>query len=479
MPDAQQLIQTAKLAFKRRDFAAALAALQALDLSSVDLMFAIRIMMAQGEALHALGRSVESAAQFRETLAKFVAADVLTPQTATMELLDLAMMIAIGARDLPALENLMKFSFPDFFSTPHQLKISQMAEIKAWCMSAGIKPLEHHAGQDITLDQTAGPDSIYRYTAEACWSVVIPGAEIIPGWDFVISPAGVVLHGANYAPLDCAYPFLPHCIYVNTGELLHVWSAEAITIEDDALFMNCPESFHFGHWLVDFLPRLMAWRLPGHETQKLAIPANLPTKHREALAYFGVKPTDLIECAFAQRHRFRSLTVVSNGLYLNPNPKRITFVGNALACAPGPLPAGQPGRRLFLTRAVGTRSVANAEAFQALLDEFGIETVDLAALTLAQQNNIFRDTEMVMGVFGSDLLAAYQLRPGTALIELIWNIKDDPIIIRTCAILGLRHHFEVAQVAPQAQKKRRKMDVDIVVNVDTLRQRLTTTLNPR
>jgi hypothetical protein len=77
-----------------------------------------------------------------------------------------------------------------------------------------------------------------------------------------------------------------------------------------------------------------------------------------------------------------------------------------------------------------------------------------------------------MGVFGSDLLCAYQLRPGTHVIELIWDESEDPVVIRTCAILGLHHHFVRCDIAQVAQKRRRKAYRDIVVDCHALRNLL-------
>gem|GEM_PF-5202447 len=210
----------------------------------------------------------------------------------------------------------------------------------------------------------------------------------------------------------------------------------------------------------------MAW----DRKHKLVIPSSLPKKHRETLTRFGVTADDLVECELTKRYRFRSLKVVQNGLYLNPNPKRVHFVYNALCDNRLPLSPNTSGRNIFLMRGIGTRGVANHDEFVVLLKEYNFEIVDVAPLSIDEQNKLFSGARTVMGVFGSDLLAVYHMRPETNVIELIWDEKEDPVIIRTCAILGMRHRFVHCDVAEQAQKKRRKIDRDLIVDCARLRQ---------
>lgn len=439
-----------------------------LDLSAMKPSLALMFKNLGGLALRRLGRLEESYALFGQCIAHAARDGMLDASHLTRESFSHVAMACVGANDVVALSTLIMLRAPEFFTAPPQVKVSDVLDLREWCRQSDVTVIEHEAATDVDLGGPSPASDVLRYRADPCWSAMIPGAQIVPGWDFPVSPAGEVLAGASYEPIEVAHSFMPHIYYPDLSAVGHIWPDEAVDVDADALFLGCPESYHFGHWLVDFLPRLRAWRQP----LKLAVPTTLPAKHREALAAFGVTADDLVECDVGRRHRFRTLTVVSCGHYYRPTPSRLRFVQEHLAGERTLWSANVQGRRVFLTRGNGTRMVANTEDFQSVLTEFGFEIIDVSTLTLAQQNDLFAQTRTVMGVFGTDLLAVYHMRPGTDLVELIWDPREDPVVPRTCAILGLRHHFVVCAVADKAQKRLRKIDRDVTVDCQDLRARL-------
>ncbi|MDX2143481.1 MAG: glycosyltransferase family 61 protein [Rhodospirillaceae bacterium] len=433
---------------------------------------AAAVMNHAGVALHWLGRGAESRAQFTRAVRHVDRHKLLEGAALTARTLELAVMAAMGARDLAALKNLMTFKFRAFFAEPRDITVSPLKDLRAWCAENGVVIDEIEPARDVVLDPSPTAHKMLHYRAEPYWTARIPGGQIVAGWDFVASPAGEVLTGASYSGLEHTYAFMPHLYYPDLQHVAHAWSDEPIAVDADVLHLGCPERFHHGHWLVDFLPRLLAWRRPD----KIAVPENLPRKLRETLTYFGVGPDDMVACAFAKRHRFRSVLVTHPGHYLIPNPTKVRFVAESFGWRPleGDAPARR--RKVFLTRALGTRNIVNRDEFDALLAEFDIETIDVARLSIAEQTQLFAETGCVMGVFGSDLWAIYHMKPGTHVIELIWDEAVDQILIRACVILQMKHEFFLCPVDQRPDDANRKVDRDIRVDCVRLRAHLAETL---
>jgi capsular polysaccharide biosynthesis protein len=274
-----------------------------------------------------------------------------------------------------------------------------------------------------------------------------------------------VLVCGNYLPLAMIPASSPHYHMADLGLVAHVWPDQCTDVDEDALFLSAPEGMHFGHWLVDFLPRLRGWKRP----MKIAIPDTLPAKHRDTLACFGVEKGDLVECSFGGRYRFRSLTVVVTGDHQSPQPANPRFVYQGLS---DPRPLGTGTRRLFVNRGIGTRQIANRDAFDPVLKSHCITEVDLAKISIADQRTLLGETELVIGVYGSDLYCMFMLPAGAEVVELVSETIDHPVFARYAAILGMRHHLIQARSAKKTGRRVYKKDHDLDVDCEELSRRL-------
>ena len=438
----------------------------------LDPLVSITISNWCGVALHHLGRADESQAQFKLSSQWIDQHRLLEQKDKAPSAFAAAVICALGMKDLPAIHDLLALQFPQFFTQARAFKISKATTLAEWRKAANPHTRVLSPAQNISIDMRAEGSGRWNYTADEFSLVSVPGAEMISGWDYVIAPTGEVLEGSGYSHFGAAYAFMPHLHFADLGLIAHVWSESCVEVAADALFLSTPESYHFGDWLVDFLPRLRAWQVPGEPKLKIAIPTTLPRKHREMLACFGVMPEDLIECELGKRYRFKSLTVVQHGNFMRPKPESVRFIYNAMAAEREPAPKGSKERHLFMLRDVGTRLIANQGEVDGLLAECGFEYVNLAKLSIVQQRELLPRAGIILGVFGTELLCFYQARPGTDIVELTWDSNEDPVIGPSCAMLDIHHQFLVCAEAQTSTKVRMKKDREIVVDCAALRQRL-------
>jgi len=423
---------------------------------------ALKLRVMIGIAHFKMGREGMAAAQFRSCLDPIVSAGSPTPALDRGEL-DTLIEAAIGAGDEAAIARLAEIQTPGLDGRPRTMAINAVTPLRAWCEREGVSLQMLDVEQQVAL-----PPADYR--ARECWVAAVPQGTVIAGWDWPVAPTGEVLDGGNYLPIGMMFGSCLHLHFPDIARVAHPWPAACVDVDADALFLSAPAGMHFGHWLVDFLPRLRAWRRP----MKIAVPAALPAKHRDTLAAFGVTPGDLVECAPDKRYRFRSLTVVVTGNHKEPQPANVRFVQQGLAG-----PSAQKERRIFVHRADGTRGVANRAEFNALLAAYGFETVDLATKSIAEQRKMMAETGLVLGAHGSDLFCMYMTPPATDVVELVWDGIDDPVFAQSAAILGMRHHLVRCPGASSTALKVYKKDRDIVVDCNQLGERLNAIIDTR
>ncbi len=345
--------------------------------------------------------------------------------------------------------------------------VSQHMAAAAWSQASGT-PTTTIEPAHIEAD----PHGRWRYEAEAVTAVTVEGAEVFLGWDFVVTPSGVVLNDSGYTPLSMNHSACPH--YVGVDRVVHAWQPVAAEIDANVLVMTAPPDLFIGHWIIDFLPRLRT--LPASGDIKLAIPADLPQKLRDLLALFGIGPERLLPLARGGRYRFRSALAVHTGDPHKPSAATVRFVGKALR---QPAPADAPPLRLHLLRDTAARSIVNRAEVDAVFARYGFETAALATLSIADQRERLGRAEMVIATYGSDLLANLFMPPGSHLIELNYDPQTlDAGAAPRSAFLGVHHHLlpcrRAASSAVTGHRKDSDFHVDCVALDKLLRDILET-----
>jgi hypothetical protein len=368
---------------------------------------------------------------------------------------------AIAARHEPDIRALFR-ERSSFYQDQH-VGFSALSSLAAWS--------EQYSSPIVTIDvpeQVELPEGHRPYATDGYTCYKISSAEILSGWDFVLTPTGHLLRDSGYVPLATFYGVFPYAIADSLNLIAHIWPIEVEDVPYDALFLSSPRAFHVGHFMVDFLPRLRALEAFGPGA-KVAIPREAPAKFLALLDRFGIKDDRIIFCDLGKRYRFRNLIVAKVGAHEKPNPRNVRFLRDTLAPArrtPSTI------RGFYMHRRIGTRQVANQSEVDNVLREFNIQPIDLEGLSIGEQEQMLAQAGVLIGIYGSDLLSCLFAPYGAHAIELIWDEIVDTTIGPWCVLSGLHQQFLRCATTPDIGQRRQKKDRDIAVDCNVLRERL-------
>lgn len=165
----------------------------------------------------------------------------------------------------------------------------------------------------------------------------------------------------------------------------------------------------WGHWLVDFLPRLAVLDRSGWDIGALrfAVPWDLQPFARELLHAAGIAEGQFVVYKYWEEVLTTDRLLMPTGLRaqdrLSPFFAEATqfWIGRVLARVR--LPRSPGLRRVFVRRAEGSRRLENPLEIDALAKRRGLAAVRPELMTLAEQIALFRDTRLVVGEYGSAL----------------------------------------------------------------------------
>jgi len=380
---------------------------------------------------------------------------------------------AMSANDLVAVGTILKFLDPKLEHV-ESYRISPTSDLKGWCDKSGIICEVLQEAQTVKIAATSPYTQEATYATDPVRFASIPGGCWVVGRDFAIGTDGTILKDTGHWPISIARSGDPH-FYVADIELIAQTAPEkSIYIDDDVFFLSGPVLHHFGHWIIDFLPRLRALNRYGKSNLKVATLESLSNIQRDTLSLCGVQPNDLISCKPRIQYKFRTLHVCQTGQSMPPNPENVDFVRSKLYHSGATSqPMQGAGARIFAARGkVGTRNIENADEVSRLLAEEGFIQVDFARLSVAEQQEVMANARIVIGVYGSNLFALYYAPPGCTVIALMPPGHDDPTIMHTCYMLQMRHQFLQCEAALVTEAKKWKVDTDIRVDCQELRRRL-------
>ncbi|MFS8063161.1 MAG: glycosyltransferase family 61 protein [Luteimonas sp.] len=215
--------------------------------------------------------------------------------------------------------------------------------------------------------------------------------------------------------------------------------AAAITTFDDALSLVGVHSYAFGHWLLEFLPKLWAWRgQPGFADVPVLVDAQMPSQHREALEMFLSAGQRVVTLKPGERVRVRRLWTASMPCYMPLGPKpgpdlpELLTVDTACFAAlmrealPHDQASPTPHARVYLSRKPNQhRKLVNYLEVEAWFRAQGFVIVDPAEITFAEQLRLMRDATMVVGPDGSAVFMALFARTGTIVRTFSHPFLDD------------------------------------------------------
>lgn len=176
---------------------------------------------------------------------------------------------------------------------------------------------------------------------------------------------------------------------------------------------------NYYHWICDFLPRLLLLR-QYYPTCNLLLPDMLPAFAQDTLTYLGFH--DLLFIGKQDVFKFDKLVfpeaVASGGLH---DPQLIQQVRYELLQSVK-LPAAHlsKSKRLYVSRArANRRKPRNEEQVVSLLRQYQFATVYLEDYSFAEQVELLRDAEILVGMHGAGLTNLLFLPKGAQVVEFM------------------------------------------------------------
>ena len=341
-------------------------------------------------------------------------------------LLPSALSAAMFANDLPLLQFVIQLRYPHTAGNAVPMKVAPMSTLDAWCRKVDVPCRVLDPPRDVKLEATSSYSRPVSYTTDPILFASIPDGRWIPGWDFALGSDGTVLEDSEYLEIKHVFNHAPHDYFPAAALVAH--RAPPIQIvNEDVLLISAPVHNHVGHWLVDFLPRLLG--LAQVPDVKVAVPENLRGgKFTDTLALAGLDESRLFRCRLDRQYSFRTLHVYRAGKSHPPHPTHVKFLQDLLhGQPPDSRPCRKKGKRVFLAReSVKTRLVVNAAEFADVLSDFGFISVELEKMSIADQRALIADADVLLGAFGSNLFGMYFAPPGCTVIAMQWDDQIDP-----------------------------------------------------
>jgi hypothetical protein len=200
-----------------------------------------------------------------------------------------------------------------------------------------------------------------------------------------------------------------------------------IPVFDQALSLVGVHSYAFGHWMLEFLPKLWACRQrPGFDAVPILIDEKMPPQHREALCFFIAPGHPVVTLQPQETVRVKRLWTCSTMCYSPVGPTKLATPGlysfdtKALAALLASLDPkleaieGPPSpRHLYMTRKDSQhRRLINRERVESWLADRGFHVVDFDFLPFLEQLRLIRGADLILAADGSSLYMTFFAKPG-------------------------------------------------------------------
>ena len=211
------------------------------------------------------------------------------------------------------------------------------------------------------------------------------------------------------------------------------WAVPTRYIDEDIVSIAGPGRTIWGHWLIDFLPRLYVLHLAGYNIweAKYILSYNTPNFAYELLRLIGIKKSSIYNYdETSELVGVRKLIVPSYLRWANRLPplfsEAVKFITENIE-RQNRLPSSPvKSNRLFVSRSSSQdhRSLRNREEVEGLAVERGFSVLEPSSYSILEQISIFKDVKQVIGEYGSALHNVIFSQEGTSI----------------CALRGSSHH---------------------------------------
>ncbi len=291
--------------------------------------------------------------------------------------------------------------------------------------------------------------------------------------DATLAPTGIAMKdGVAFSSAAFLHP--PHHVATVAGRMLAA-DLPVRHVRGPLAVLYGPGHETYGHWLVDFLPRLWVLAQAGHDilTLRYAIPPDLKPFAARLLARAGIRESQLVPYRYWRETMRTDLLLMPTGLRthnrMSPLLAQATaFWTTGLRRAAAGL-AGI-GRRIFVSRAraPSPRTLTNRAAIEAIAVARGFSVFHPETMDLAAQVAAFAGARIIAGEYGSALHGSVYAGAGAVTIGLRGNLPHPSFVQsgvagalgqRAAYVLGLTEGGVEQSFSVAAEEFERAVDV--------------------
>jgi hypothetical protein len=300
---------------------------------------------------------------------------------------------------------------------------------------------------------------------------------------FMLSGTGLTCCGeSSFAFLsedDRIIDELSFDIWTNKSHHLRrqLWLPRAERIPGIVCAVLEPQWQTYGHWLLDFAPRLAwakRWLDRNGIKARFLLTYGGKAHERALLGALGICEEDVIPWKSGVRLEADRWFIPS---YTSYSASNLTREGVELvreAFLKQKIQTSQKGKRYYLSRQNDSfRRVLNESEVITCLSKRGFEAINPARFPIAQQAELFSNAEAVVSVISSGLSNIVFMRPGSAVIEIFPENFFMTVEWALCDLLDLRffYLFENGSL-PEGQGALTHRFADVHVNISALERTL-------
>jgi len=290
-------------------------------------------------------------------------------------------------------------------------------------------------------------------------------AALIRPW--IVGHSGAVIGRDRHLLWDLSYewPGRPHSHTAYQFTRLEATPLAGITLTLAA--MSADKNYF--HFLLNSIARLAYLSaLPAHLVpDRYLISGPVTPFVLDALALFGISPDRVIGTADfpALQPEILVAPPIINHPFVVPDYV-CDFLHRSIV---GSRRAPPAGRRLFIDRSdARSRRIVNFNELLPVFASLGLEPVQLAGRSLAEQAALFHDASLIVANHGAALANLVFCRPGTRVIQILAPGMMEREY-RTLSHHGRLHHdYLVAPFAYAADAHLPRKDRDLILSPDTL-----------
>lgn len=194
----------------------------------------------------------------------------------------------------------------------------------------------------------------------------------------------------------------------------------------------------YGHWLVEYLPKISLLNFAGYDLQRLRylLPVTTPSYVFSWLDLLGIKSDQIVrydpDTDVITADEFLLPTILHNGLRMSPIFNDASAFMRGLIGFKNDLQGSTYGSRIFLARPHGSqsRALGNRARIQELASQSNFIIVNPETLSLLDQVRLFVGAREIMGEYGSALHASMFSSAGTVVCALR-GTGDHPGLIQS------------------------------------------------